>query len=106
MKKYIPYALPLVIILMTSSILSENGKAGRTNSPGESNCSSCHGDFVANTGGGSITITNTGMNNWQYTPGQTYPITVTVSKTGMPLFGVDVECLTSTNGNAHGHFCL
>ncbi|MBK7964340.1 MAG: hypothetical protein IPK10_02840 [Bacteroidetes bacterium] len=40
------------------------------------------------------------MNNWQYTPGQTYPITVTVSKTGMPLFGVDVECLTSTNGNA------
>lgn len=105
MKKYIPYALPLVVILMTSSILSDNGKAGKTNSPGESNCTSCHGDFTANTGGGSITITNTGMTNWQYTPGQTYPITVTVAKAGMPLFGVGVECLTASNTNA-GTFAI
>ena len=105
MKKYIPYALPLVIILMTSSILSDNGKAGETNSPGESNCTSCHGDFAANTGGGSIMIANTGMTNWQYTPGQTYPITVTVAKTGMPLFGVGVECLTASNTNA-GTFAI
>lgn len=105
MKKYIPYALPIIIIIMTSSILSDNGKAGKTNSPGESNCTSCHGDFTANTGGGSISITNTGMTNWQYTPGQTYPITVTVSKTGVPLFGVGVECLTAANANA-GTFAI
>ncbi len=100
MKKYIYYLLPLIVIVMTSSILSDNGKAGKTGSPGELTCIDCHGDFSANTGGGSITITNTGMTNWQYTPGQTYPITVTVARTGSSIFGLGVECLTAANANA------
>lgn len=100
MKKYMLYLLPVIFIVMTSSILSDNGKSGRTGSPGETTCISCHGDFTANTGGGSITITNVGMTNWQYTPGQTYPITVTVARTGSSIFGLGLECLTSTNANA------
>lgn len=105
MKKYILYSLPLVVILMTSAILSDNGKAGKTGSPGELTCIDCHGDFTANTGGGSITISNTGMTNWQYSPGQTYPITVTVAKTGKVVFGLGVECLTAANTNA-GSFTM
>lgn len=93
-------ALPLVTIIMTSSILSDNGKAGKTGSPGELTCRDCHSDFAANSGGGSITITNTGMTNWQYVPGQTYPITVTVARTGSTVFGLGVECLTAANANA------
>ena len=100
MKKYSLYFLPLVIIVMTSSILSDNGKAGKTGSTGELTCRDCHGDFAANAAGGSIAISNTGMTNWQYVPGQTYPITVTIARTGMSLFGLGVECLTATNTNA------
>jgi large repetitive protein len=100
MKKYMLYLLPMIFIVMTSSILSDNGKSGRTGSPGETTCVNCHGDFAANTGGGSITITNVGMTNWQYTPGQTYPITVTVARTGSSIFGLGLECLTAANANA------
>ncbi|MBL7923695.1 MAG: T9SS type A sorting domain-containing protein [Bacteroidia bacterium] len=100
MKKYMLYVLPLVIIVMTSSILSDNGKAGKTGSPGELTCIDCHSDFTPNTAGGSISISNTGMTNWQYSPGQTYTITVTVARTGSSLFGLGVECLTAANANA------
>lgn len=99
-KKYMFLMLPVIAIVMTSSILSENGKAGKTGSPGELTCRDCHSDFAANSGGGSITITNTGMTNWQYVPGQTYPITVTVARTGSAVFGLGVECLTAANTNA------
>ena len=100
MKKYIIYLLPLVVLVMTSSILSDNGKAGKTGSPSELTCRDCHSDFAANSGGGSIAISNVGMTNWQYTPGQTYAITVTVAKSGMGMFGLGVECLTTANANA------
>ncbi len=100
MRKWVFILIPSAIIVFTSSMYKQTGIAGKTGSPGESTCQSCHGDFALNSGPGTISISNFGMNNWQYVPGQTYPITVTVSQLGAPKFGFGLECLTSSNQNA------
>ena len=51
-------AFMLISFGMSYDILSSNGKSGKTNSPGEGNCTSCHNSFAVNTGGGSTTITS------------------------------------------------
>lgn len=81
-------------------ILNDNGKAGKTGSPGEGTCTGCHTGSVLNDGTGLVTISSTDLINWQYTPGQTYSIDVNVSRTGNSLFGFDCECLNSNNQDA------
>lgn len=88
------------LLILTSGVLSDNGKAGRTGSPGESNCHSCHDSYTLNSGGGSVALSSTNLLGWQYVPGTTYHMTCTVSKTGIGLFGLGLEALTSTNANA------
>lgn len=93
--------MPAVIIAMiTGASLSDNGKAARTGAPGEQNCTDCHGDYTVNSGGGSIAISAPTMVGNQYTPGQTYNMTVTVSRNANGLFGVGIEALTTANQNA------
>jgi hypothetical protein len=102
MKKFhlVVSAIIAVVLSTAFGILSENGKAGYTNSPGELNCADCHNTYGnSNTGPGSIYVTSS-MNNWQYVPGQTYTVNIIVKQTGKPLFGVGFEALTSTNANA------
>lgn len=102
LKKLLLTALPIAVIaLLTSSTLSDNGRAGRTGSPGESTCTGCHSDFAINTGGGSVTIQNDpAMTGWEYVPGTTYHMSVTVARGANGLFGVDIEALTAANDNA------
>ncbi len=91
----------LVAIVLTSGTLDNNGKAGRTGSPGENTCvNSCHNTFALNSGSGSITLGSTNMTGWQYVPGTTYHMTVTVALSTSNLFGFGVECLTSAGANA------
>lgn len=91
----------LIISLTSARVLQNNGIAGYTNSPGEQNCTACHNSFALNSGGGSLTISTTpSMSPTGYTPGATYTVNVTVSKTGVSLFGFGTEILTSTNTNA------
>jgi hypothetical protein len=71
---------------------------GYAGSPSEGNCTSCHSGTVNQTGG-SIAITST-IPSGGYTPGQTYQVTVTVAKSGVSLFGFEVEALNSSNTNA------
>lgn len=81
-------------------IQEENGKAGYTGSPNELVCDDCHDTYGSpNTGPGTIYVTSN-MSNWQYTPGQTYNISVVVKQTGKPIFGLGFEALTSSNTNA------
>ena len=40
------------------------------------------------------------MVNWEYTPGQTYTINVTVSQSGISLFGFGFEALLASGANA------
>lgn len=101
MKKILTLLLiPAACIIVCADILNEDGKAGRTGSPGEFDCTGCHTSFPVNSGGGSITISSPNLTNWQYIPGQIYQIDVTVAKTGAPLFGFGFESLRSTGSNA------
>jgi hypothetical protein len=91
----------LIISLTSARVLQDNGIAGYTNSPSEQNCTACHSSFALNSGGGSIAISTTpSMSPTGYTPGATYTVAVTVAKTGVNLFGIGAEILTSTNTNA------
>jgi len=93
------FAISLLAIL-TSGTTDDNGKAGYTNSPGESNCTvGCHSTFALNSGSGSVSVTSN-IPSWEYTPGQSYSISLTVAHTGRSLFGLGFEALTSTNANA------
>lgn len=100
-KKLLFAALPIIAFaIFTGEQMSDNGKAARTGSPGEVYCTDCHSDYTRNSGGGSIAIAAPTMTGFQYTPGQTYNMSVTVSRGANSLFGVGIEALTSANANA------
>lgn len=103
MNKLLLLTISSAIVVGVSSfiMLSDNGRAGNTGSPGETTCanSGCHTSFTVNTGPGSIRLTSN-MPNWQYVPGQTYTINAIVKYTGRNLFGIGLEALTSANANA------
>jgi hypothetical protein len=99
------YAIIIILIItligwneyaMTVSI----GIAGRTGSPGETSCVFCHSDFAEDDPSGFIQISSPDLNNWQYTPGQTYQINVTITHPPGTLFGFGFESLNSANTNA------
>ncbi|MFM8951362.1 MAG: choice-of-anchor V domain-containing protein [Bacteroidota bacterium] len=90
------------LIVGISMISSNNGIAGRVGSPGETTCntSGCHTGNALNAPGGSITISAPTLVNWQYFPGAVYPISVTISRAGCPIYGVGFEALLSSGANA------
>lgn len=99
-KKYLYIITFIISIAIVANVFaSQSGIAGRTGSPTESNCTSCHSSYTLNTGGGSTTITHN-IPASGYVPGTTYAISVTVAKTGLALFGFGFEALTSSNASA------
>lgn len=93
----------LSLALMSFGILSDNGIAGKTGSPGETgacNQSGCHTGNPLNDAAGSMSISAPTLTGFQYTLGQTYSISLTVSRTGVNLFGFAFEALSSTGANA------
>jgi hypothetical protein len=50
--------------------------------------------------GGSVALTSSDLVNWEYTPGQTYTLTATVTQQGRSLFGVGLEALLPSGANA------
>jgi hypothetical protein len=99
MKKILFLASTGIILITASSfILSSNGIAGQTGSPGEGTCASCHSG-----GSGTTAVTITGSPDFstgEYIPGQTYTVTVNVSNSGFSKFGFGCEVLNSSNANA------
>ncbi len=104
MKKFyhLAFALGTAGVLFLAGVDSDNGKAGSTGSPGEQSCSqsNCHTGSTDNSMGGSVTLTSTDLINWEYTPGQTYTLTATVSQQGRSLFGIGLEALLPSGANA------
>ena len=88
----------IVVVLLSSTMMTDNGRAGKTGSPGETTCIDCHGDFSANMAGGSIALA--GITGGTYTPGTTYNLSVTIARSGLTVFGLGCEALTASNTNA------
>ena len=95
----------VIFIISTASVLYSGGYADCTNSPGEPNCTDCHGGNPLNSGGGSISLSSN-ITGGHYNLGQTYTVNVTIARTGAAIFGFDVECLDATNFNNAGTFVI
>jgi hypothetical protein len=80
-------------------VISNNGIANQTGSPGEATCSSCHGGGSSASSGVSITAVPSFSNN-EYEPGTTYTITIDVIAAGFNKFGFGCEILKMNNTNA------
>jgi hypothetical protein len=108
MKKiYIVSVIVLItVIAAVAGILNETGRACKTGSPGEFDCTGCHTSFQVNSGPGSISITSSNLTNWEYVPGQTYHISVAISQTNVPLFGFGFEVLKTSNNTSTGTFTI
>jgi hypothetical protein len=91
----------LVVLVIETALAHKAGEAGATGSPGEPTCANptCHDTYAVNSGTGSTTITSN-IPSTGYVPGTTYSVTVTVSQTGVTLFGFGFEALNSSNTNA------
>jgi hypothetical protein len=104
MKKFyhLTFTLGTAGMLFFAGIESDNGKAGATGSPGEQTCSqsNCHTGTANNSMGGSVALSSSDLVNWEYTPGQTYTLTATVTQQGRSLFGVGLEALLPSGANA------
>lgn len=95
------FALVAIIAIMSFEILSPDGKAGYSGSPGEGNCTSCHTGTV-NSGTATVAITSEPSLGNGYIPGQVYTISATISNSPTPnqkRFGVDVEALLESGAN-------
>ncbi|MFM2207943.1 MAG: hypothetical protein RL213_1918 [Bacteroidota bacterium] len=100
-RKLLIAILPLSLwAVLSADTMSSTGIAGRTGSPGETNCTSCHTSFPLNSAGGSVTLNNPNMPGNVYTPGQTYSMSLTVARTGVNLFGFGLEALNAAGQNA------
>lgn len=97
-------SIVVALIIMGAGMNEESsdGRSGHNGSPGEQTCakSNCHNTFTLNSGEGEVVISAADLVNWNYQPGQTYQISLTVSQTGIPLFGFGFEALDEQGNNA------
>ena len=76
--------------------------AGRTGAPAEGTCGSCHSGGL-NDGQGTLAFVGVPSS---YTPGQTYPITVSLARSGALRWGFESTALNSSDNSAAGSFAL
>jgi len=85
------------IILLATSIVwaySAGPPDGRTNAPGESNCTvGCHSSFMLNAGDGSYSITVPAS----YIPGDTLDIQLDIADPGQQRWGFEITVLDNSN---------
>jgi hypothetical protein len=75
-KKLFPTSAIILLILCSSTQFSSTPPSGYTGVNGNT-CANCHGGFPINSAGGGVVVT--GLPTGSYVPGQSYPISVTVS---------------------------
>lgn len=114
MKKNLHYLIAIALFTMsftTLRILSNpNAPLGYTTAPkqgttsGARNCTSCHGDFGINSGGGAVVAT--GLPSGSYLAGQVYnfSVTVTHSTADRTKWGFAIKAVNTVNNNVVGTF--
>lgn len=103
MKKTVLLVAAVTALSTLSFMMKNDGLAGRTGAPGETTCNTagCHTGNPMNDPSGSISIAAPGLDaNWEYAPGSTYQIQVTVSRTGNGKFGLGFESLLASGAGA------
>lgn len=68
-----------------------------TGAPLENNCTACHSTFPLNSGGGSVAISGLPAN---YLPGQTIPLTVTMTDANAVIYGFQMVAVNNAGQNA------
>ena len=84
------------------SASAQGPSPSHTGAPDEATCTACHSDFIDNSGTGSITISGVPAN---YTPGQSYQITVTTSQSDAVIYGFQLTAI-DVLGRRAGTFTL
>src|SRR5437667_12888467 len=62
----------------------------------------CHSSFALNSGGGSVSVS--GLLGDAWVAGQTYPLTVTVTRTGQRAFGFQLSAVGDSTNQQAGSF--
>ncbi|NBV04078.1 MAG: hypothetical protein EBS08_00120 [Cytophagia bacterium] len=71
----------LVLTGIYSALTSSGGAPlGFSSAPGDSDCTSCHGGLAVNSGPATRTLTFNGSAASSYVPGQTYNLSLTVTR--------------------------
>lgn len=98
-KTFTSFFLIVAVLVGTSAfVLNKTGMAGHTGSPGEPNCSHCHGGGT--TASKSISISAIpSFTTGQYWPDTIYSVSVTVNAAGFNAFGFGCEVLNSSNAD-------
>lgn len=109
------FKLAVVVVFATGfTVLSFSGVQRRvlasafgptpshTGAPLEETCTRCHGDFPVNSGEGSIELDGVLAN---YTPGQTFNITVTARQAAAVIYGFQLTAIDGT-GQKVGTFTI
>lgn len=101
MNKTLTIILGITSFALVSFVSKKDGLEGRTGSPGETTCATagCHTGNPLNDPTGSMIIVAPTMTNWEYVPGTTYPIEVTISRNGNNKFGIGFEALQASGAN-------
>ncbi|MFN0122497.1 MAG: choice-of-anchor V domain-containing protein [Blastocatellia bacterium] len=89
----------------TASAFSTGAPTGRTNAPGETNCTACHTSFALNSGPGMLTLSGVPDT---YTAGTEYTITVRITHPDPPAtvrYGFSITAIDDA-GRAAGTFIL
>jgi PKD repeat protein len=102
-KKILIAFFTVAMVSITSVSLTNSGGAqgGRTNAPGESDCTSCHSGTLQTSGTNynNISLTNN-FTGGGYIPDSTYTITLSYTQSGKSKFGMQLTCLDGSNAMA------
>ncbi|MFM7911161.1 MAG: choice-of-anchor V domain-containing protein, partial [Bacteroidota bacterium] len=73
---------------------------GFSSAPGEANCTSCHGGLAVNSGPATRTLTFNGSAASSYVPGQTYNLSLTVTRATRNKYGFQLKVEDGQGGDA------
>lgn len=91
----------LVLTGIYSALTSSGGAPlGFSSAPGESDCTSCHGGIAVNSGPATRTLTFNGSAASSYVPGQTYNLSLTVTRATRNKYGFQLKVEDGQGGNA------
>lgn len=90
-------SLLAILALPALALASASGPPnGRTNAPGEGNCTACHSTFPLNSGAGSLAASD--LSGW--VPGQTYDLGVVLSDPDASRWGFEFTVLDAAGNSA------